>query len=77
MKIGISYWMLDGGLEAKLPVSEAIKQAKELGFDAIELCIASQGVLTEKTTESECRQILDDAKKTESRFQASQAARAG
>lgn len=63
MKIGISYWMLDGGLEAKLPVSEAIKQAKELGFDAIELCIASQGVLTEKTTESECRLIVAEAQK--------------
>ena len=63
MKIGASYWMFDGGLEANLPVSEAIKQAKELGFDAIELCVASEGMLTEKTTESECKQILADAKK--------------
>ena len=63
MKIGASYWMFEDGLEAKLPVSEAIKQAKELGFDAIELCIASEGVLTEEMTESECKRILDDAGK--------------
>ncbi len=46
MKISASYWMFEGGLEATLPPADAIKQAKDLGFDAIELCIGSQGALT-------------------------------
>ena len=64
MKISVNYWMLEGGAEAKLPVLEAIKRAKELGFDAIELCIFSEGVLTDNTTESECKQIAAYAEKT-------------
>jgi L-ribulose-5-phosphate 3-epimerase len=63
MKIGASYWMFEGGLEAKLPVFDAMKQAKKLGFDSIELCIASQGVLTDKTTKEECKAIVAEAKR--------------
>ena len=46
MKISASYWIFEGGLEGTLPISEAMEQARQLGFDAIELGIASQGVLT-------------------------------
>lgn len=63
MKIGASYWMFKDGLEAKRPIIEAMQEAKKLGFDSIELCIASQGVLTDKTTQAECRQIVAQAKK--------------
>jgi hexulose-6-phosphate isomerase len=63
MKISASYWMFEGGLEAKKPVFEAMKEAKKLGFDAIELCIASEGVLTDKTTLEECKAIVSEAKK--------------
>jgi L-ribulose-5-phosphate 3-epimerase len=63
MKIGASYWMFEGGLEGKRSVVEAMKEAKKLGFDAIELCIANQGVLTDKTTQAECRAIAFEAKK--------------
>jgi len=59
MKISASYWIFDGGLEGKLPISDAMKQARELGFDGIELGIASKGVLTHKTTEEECAEIRD------------------
>ena len=62
MKKGISYWMFDGGLEASLGVVDAMQQAKELGFDSIELCIASQGALTHQTTESECQEFVTAAK---------------
>lgn len=62
MKIGASYWMFEGGLEAKLAVLEAMKQAKKLGFDAIELCIAMDGVLTDKTSMEECRLIKKQAR---------------
>ncbi len=62
MKIGASYWMFEGGLEANLPIKDAMKQAKELGFDSIELCIASQGVLTHQTTQQQCQEILSCAR---------------
>ncbi len=61
MKISASYWMFDGGLEATLPVADAMAQAKDLGFDAIELAVASQGVLTHETTQDECEQIVAQA----------------
>jgi len=56
--------MFDGGLEGKKPVSEAILEAKKLGFDAIELCVAGSGVLTDRTTKSECLKIAELARKT-------------
>lgn len=62
MKISASYWMFEGGLEASLPVADAMAQAKDLGFDAIELCIGSQGVLTHETTEAQCQEIVARAK---------------
>ena len=64
MKLSASYWMFEGGSEAELPILEAMRQAKSLGFDAIELCVFFDGVLTDKTTESECKQILEYAKQT-------------
>jgi hexulose-6-phosphate isomerase len=63
MKISASYWMFEGGLEGKRPIVEAMKEAKKLGFDAIELCIGRQGVLTDKTTKEECKAIVAEAKK--------------
>ncbi len=63
MKISASYWMFEGGLEAKKPISEAMQEAKELGFDAIELCIGSQGVLTHEATQSQCEDIVAEAMK--------------
>ena len=65
MKISASYWIFEGGLEAAAPVAAAMVQAKELGFDAIELCIASSGVLTHQTTQSECEEIVSKANELE------------
>jgi hexulose-6-phosphate isomerase len=65
MKISASYWMFEGGLEAAAPVFDAMAQAKQLGFDAIELCIASSGVLTHQTTQSECEAIVAKANELE------------
>lgn len=61
MKISASYWMFEGGLEASLPVADAIAQAKDLGFDAIELCVASSGVLTHEATQADCERIVATA----------------
>jgi L-ribulose-5-phosphate 3-epimerase len=63
MLISASYWMFEGGLDGKKPIFEAMKEAKKLGFDAIELCIASHGVLTDKTTKEECQAIVAEAKR--------------
>ena len=54
--------MFEGGLEASLPVVEAMKKAKELGFDSLELCIASQGVLTHETSQAECEDLTAAAR---------------
>jgi len=63
MRISASYWMFKGGLEAERPIAEAMQEAKDMGFDAIELCIASEGVLTDKTTRSQCEDIAAAANK--------------
>jgi L-ribulose-5-phosphate 3-epimerase len=55
--------MFEGGLEAQKPVAEAMAEAKKLGFDAIELCIADKGVLTHQTTEAQCEEIVAEAQK--------------
>ena len=55
--------MFEGGLEAKTSTAEAMREAKNLGFDAIELCIASEGVLTHNTTQAQCEGIRADARR--------------
>jgi hexulose-6-phosphate isomerase len=40
-----------------------MKETKDLGFDAIELCIASQGVLTHNTTKAQCDGLVAVAEK--------------
>ena len=63
MKISASYWMFEGGLEANKPISEAMQEAKDFGFDAIELAIASKGVLTHQATQVQCEDILAKGQK--------------
>ena len=63
MKISASYWIFDGGLDGSLPINSAMEQTSQLGFEAIELGIASQGVLTHNTTQAECEEILREAEK--------------
>ena len=58
MKISANYWMFEGGLEARKPITEAMQEAKDLGFDAIELAIAGKGVLTHQATQVQCEDIL-------------------
>ncbi len=63
MKISASYWMFKGGLEAEKSITEAMQEAKELGFDAIELAVAGTGVLTDRATQAQCEEIAATAKK--------------
>jgi len=55
--------MFEGGLEAQKPISEAMQEAKDLGFDAIELAVASEGVLTHQATQTQCEDIVAAAEK--------------
>ena len=63
MKISASYWIFDGGLDGTLPIKSAMEQASKMGFEGIELGIASQGVLTHNTSQAECVEIVREAEK--------------
>ena len=63
MKISASYWIFDGGLDGSLPIKSAMEQASKMGFEGIELGIASQGVLTHNTSQAECEEIVREAQK--------------
>jgi len=54
---GISYWSLEGGLDGTHSIDSAIYQAKSAGFDALELAISTEGVLTTSTSAETCKQI--------------------
>ena len=54
MKKCISYWAFPGGLEGTKDVEECFREAKEAGFEAVELACGDVGVLTPGTTEKEC-----------------------
>ena len=62
MKKSISYWSFEGGLEGKKKIREAFAEARQAGFDAVELCLAERGELSLETTEAGCKKILDDAR---------------
>jgi hexulose-6-phosphate isomerase len=57
MKRGISYWSFEHGLDGTQRIDEALQQADRAGFEALELCIGTTGVLSVKTTERECAAI--------------------
>jgi len=57
MKKSISYWAFEGGLEGTKDIRACFAEAKEFGFEAVELAIGAEGVLTPKTTKKECAQI--------------------
>lgn len=54
----ISYWSFAGGLEGTKDIKECLLEAKDKGFEAVELCAAETGVLTPETTKEECLKIL-------------------
>ena len=56
----INYWTI-GGFEGDKPVAQAMQEAKDMGFEGIELCFGA-GELTPKTTESKCREIKKAAR---------------
>ncbi|MBN2457305.1 MAG: sugar phosphate isomerase/epimerase [Sedimentisphaerales bacterium] len=63
MKISACYWMFQGGFGAERPVTEVMQEAKDVGFEGIELCLAHDGALTDKTTQAQCEDIVASAEK--------------
>ncbi len=53
----INYWSFPGGVEGTKRLEDCFSEAKEAGFDAVELCCAESGKLTPKTTERQCNSI--------------------
>ena len=54
MKKCISYWSVEGGLAGTAPIDDAMRQAKDAGFDGIELAIGTGGVLHTQTDRATC-----------------------
>ncbi len=55
----ISYWSFEGGLDNSHDIAAALDEARAAGFEAVELCIAPEGVLNTSTTEAECRRLRE------------------
>ena len=60
----INYWTFGPqALGGQYDVVTAMKRARDLGFEAIELCLAPGGELRFNSTEKQCRALADQAKK--------------
>jgi hexulose-6-phosphate isomerase len=58
MKASVNGWMV-GGFEGQVPVARAAKSAREMGYDAIELCFGA-GELTPSASEASLVKIRKD-----------------
>jgi len=63
LKKSISYWAFPGGGEGKANIAKAMRQAKEAGFEAMELCIAESGALSLSSAKADCTRIRKTAEK--------------
>lgn len=53
----ISYWSFEHGLANTHPIGDALAEAKGVGFEGLELCIGTEGVLNVETTRDQCEAI--------------------
>lgn len=58
----INIWAMPGGLANELDPVDAMRQAKEAGFDGIELGIGEKGVFNMKTKQATCEAWAKEAK---------------
>ena len=59
---GISYWSFPGGLEGTKPVAEAFAEAKNAGFESVEVCLSETGDVSMETTEKSAKEIVGQAR---------------
>jgi hexulose-6-phosphate isomerase len=57
MIAAINYWSFERGLSNEHPIKDVAAQAREAGFDGIELAIGETGVLSVTSSQSDCAQI--------------------
>ncbi len=57
MKKSISYWAFPGGMAGEMPLEAAMTQAKELGFEAIELAVGESGHLTFELSDGMIKEV--------------------
>ncbi len=58
----ISIWAFPGGVDGTIDPTEAMKKAKALGFEAIELAVGDKGAITPDTSEADCRRFRKAAR---------------
>ena len=56
MIAAISYWSFEHGLSNEHPIRDAAAQARQAGFQGIELAIAETGVLSVASSQADLRQ---------------------
>ena len=64
MKKGINYWSFPGGLDGKYDFAGAVKEAKRLGYEGIEVCLFPDGPLNIEISDAEVgklRKIIEGA----------------
>ncbi len=64
MKKGINYWSFPGGLDGKKDFAAAVREAKALGYEGIEVCLFTDGPLSLDMGEADIarlRKTLDAA----------------
>jgi L-ribulose-5-phosphate 3-epimerase len=60
----INYWTFGpSALEGKYDVIKAIREAKDAGFEAIELCLAPAGEFTFGAKETQCKRYVEEARR--------------
>ncbi len=60
----VNYWTFGpAALEGRYDVVRAIQEAKDAGFQAIELCLAPTGEFTFNAREKQCRKYVEEAQK--------------
>ncbi|NPV53596.1 MAG: sugar phosphate isomerase/epimerase [Firmicutes bacterium] len=62
MKKAINYWSFPGGLEGSKDIMSCLDEARELGFDGVELCFAGSGALPVDVQPERLKAIRDHAK---------------
>ncbi len=59
MKKAINYWSFPGGLEGTKSVQECLREAKEYGYDGVELGFFLEGEVSLESTEADLKRILE------------------
>jgi L-ribulose-5-phosphate 3-epimerase len=64
VKKGLNYWSFPGGLDGTKDFAEAVKEAKGLGYEGVEVCLFPEGPLSLDMSEGDVgklRKLLDGA----------------